>query len=74
MVCFGGTVAAHCRRMLRAYEEWGTFREANRRGWTSRAHRSTAGIDVVQLTHPGRADWCNPASDPISLVSRSLQR
>ncbi|MFC0359837.1 MULTISPECIES: hypothetical protein [Kytococcus] len=74
VVCFGSTVAARCRHMLGAHDEWGTFREDNRRGWTSRVHRSPSGVDVIQVTHPGRADWCNPACDPSPLVKRSLHR
>lgn len=34
----------------------------------SNAHVSADGIAVVTLTHPGRADWCNPQTDPTPLV------
>ena len=48
------------------------YQETNQRRWSSEAHRARDGRIVLTLTHPGRANWCNPDSDPSRLVQRSL--
>ncbi|MEA1071772.1 hypothetical protein [Sphingomonas sp. LY160] len=50
------------------------FKESNNRGWRSQTHGSKDGLQVVTLTHPSRADWTNPASDPTPLVRRAFER
>ena len=74
IVCFGASVAGHVRSRLSASHQWGQFKESNRRGWTSRGFESSHGPDVVQVTHPGRADWTAPSSDITPLVQASLRR
>jgi hypothetical protein len=72
IVCFGGTAGRWVREKLGASERFDQFRETNARGWTSEAHRAPDSRVVVTVTHPGRADWRNPAADPTPLVKRSL--
>lgn len=72
VVCFGGTAGRWVRERTGANKLFDRFKETNDRGWTSEAHRSADGRVVVTVTHPGRADWRNPAADPTSLVRRAL--
>lgn len=72
VVCFGGTAGRWVRERLEAQEYYDSFRETNARGWASEAHRSAEGKFVVTVTHPGRADWRNPAADPTDLVRQAL--
>jgi hypothetical protein len=74
VLCLGGTAGHWVRSLLDATERAGRFVESNSRGWTSEAHVSTAGVCVITLTHPGRADWRNPAADPTPLVREMLAR
>lgn len=48
------------------------FIEENDRNWASRAYRDGSGVAVVALTHPSRANWCNPLTDPTVLIERML--
>lgn len=72
VICFGRTAANFVCRKLDAQHEVGCFVEANRRGWTSRTFEGPGKVRVIQVTHPSRADWSNPASDPSELVRASL--
>lgn len=72
IVCFGGTAGAWVRQRLSAIELVDEFIEQNARGWKSTAYRARDGRVVVTVTHPGRADWRNPKSDPTPLVRRAL--
>jgi hypothetical protein len=74
VLCLGGTAGQWVRSLLGATTRAGRFVESNSRGWTSEAHLSDAGMCVVTLTHPGRADWRNPAADPTPLVRDMLGR
>lgn len=73
VICFGVTVAGYVRGKFRAHTEIDSFVEANSRRWTSHTYRAASGVRVVQLTHPSRADWRNPASDPTELVRTALR-
>lgn len=73
IICLGGTAGWWIRERLGAGEQCDSFRETNRRGWTSFAHRSPSGILVCTLTHPGRADWRNAQADPSMMVKRVLK-
>ena len=44
------------------------------RGWKSQIHKNADGIIVVRLSHPSRAIWTHPDSDPTTLVKRALIR
>lgn len=74
ILCFGTTAGTWLRQAIGANQQIGQFREQNNRGWKSVAHIAPDGKAVVTLTHPGRADWRNPAADPTSLVQAVLRR
>ena len=74
IACFGGTAGTHLRSRLGANQRIDSYSETNLRGWTSEAHGSTDGKVVLTLSHPSRANWCNPDSDPSDLVKRTLSR
>jgi len=72
VVCFGGLGADFVRHQLGARQQVDSFVETNNRGWRSTTFVGTGGIKVVQVTHPSRADWRNPAADISPLVRRAL--
>jgi len=72
VLCFGGTAGGWVREEIGAWERVDGYQETNSRRWSSEAHRAEDGRVVVTLTHPGRANWCNPKSDPAPLVRRAL--
>jgi hypothetical protein len=72
ILCLGGTAGRWCRQQLDASRLVDSFRETNSRGWCSETHEADGGRKVLTLTHPGRANWCNPDSDPSDLVMRAL--
>lgn len=72
LLCFGNTAGRWVREELRASEFVDGYQESNGRKWSSVAHRAADGRTVITLTHPGRANWCNPNSDPTALVRRTL--
>ena len=74
IVCFGGTAGRWTRERMNAQELIDHYCESNLRGWTSSAHRAPDGRVVATLTHPSRADWTNPDTDPSPLVTRMLDR
>jgi hypothetical protein len=74
LLCLGGSAGKWVRNYLGADELAGRFVETNARKWTTEAHVSSAGICVVTVTHPGRADWRNPAADPSPLIREMLHR
>lgn len=74
VLCLGGTAGRWVREAFGAYQLIDQFSEQNARGWTSEAHLASDGRAVVTVTHPGRADWRNPAADPTQLVRRVLDR
>lgn len=74
VLCFGVTAGSWVRERLAATEQIDKFSESNGRGWTSWTHRDEAGLQVVTLTHPSRADWRNPMADPTPLVARAIAR
>ena len=74
ILCFGGTAGWWVREALGAHKEVGSFVENNNRRWTSTAHLSPNGLCAITATHPSRADWRNPDSDPTPLVKKMLLR
>ena len=72
ILCFGKTAGAWTRRALGADLCRGTFQETNRRRWTCSAHSNGAGVCVVTLTHPSRADWRADEADPTALVRLAI--
>lgn len=72
VLCLGGTAGRWVRSLLNAHDLVGRFVETNSRRWVSEAHVNAEGTRVLTLTHPGRADWRNPSSDPTPLVRDML--
>jgi len=74
ILCLGGTAGSWVRDYLGANELAGRFSETNARGWASEAHLNSSNVCVITVTHPGRANWRNPAADPSPLVREMLAR
>jgi NACalpha-BTF3-like transcription factor len=74
ILCLGGTAGRWVRDAMGAHRLLDRFSEQNARGWTSEAHIAPDGRAVVTVTHPGRADWRNPAADPTPLVRAVIDR
>lgn len=74
ILCLGGTAGRWVREKLAISRKVDSYAETNSRGWSSDAHIGNCGRMVVTVTHPGRANWINPASDPSDLLARSLAR
>ena len=74
VVAMGKTAGAFLREKMEANELVERFVENNERNWTSEVHIAPSGIMVATLTHPARADWTNPQSDPTEILKRALQR
>ncbi|RYF23687.1 MAG: hypothetical protein EOO77_01645 [Oxalobacteraceae bacterium] len=72
VLALGTTAGRWVRQKLGAHELIAEFYEDNDRRWKSAAHRAADGRIVVTVTHPGRADWRNPAADPSGLVRNAL--
>ena len=72
VICFGATAGRWVRERIGARQQVDSFQETNRRGWRSDTHVARDGQMVLTLTHPGRANWCNPHADPTCLVRRAL--
>jgi hypothetical protein len=72
VLCFGGTAGQWVRERLGAVQQVDSCQETNSRRWRSEAHAAPDGRRVLTLTHPSRANWCNPDADPTSLVARAL--
>jgi hypothetical protein len=72
VLCFGKSAGRWVREQLGADTPVGEFIERNNRRWTSTAHRSAGGITVITSTHPSRADWTSPLTDPSELVRQAL--
>lgn len=72
IVCFGTTAGNFVRGKLGASDLLETYVEQNKRGWSSYLFGARDGQKVVVLTHPSRANWCNPTSDPTVLVKMAL--
>jgi hypothetical protein len=74
VLALGSTAGRWLRDKIGAHTPAGEFRECNKRRWNSYAHCAGDGRTVITVTHPGRADWCNVASDPTPLVRDVLGR
>lgn len=74
ILCLGSTAGRWVREVVGATTLVDSFRESNARGWASEAHLAKDGRAVITVTHPGRADWRNPAADPTPFVRRVLDR
>ena len=74
VLCLRGTAGLWVREALGAQTLIDEFAETNIRGWRSFAHANGSVQCVVTISHPGRADWRNPAADPTPLIERTLNR
>lgn len=72
VICMGGKTFEQVALRLAAKQFISDFVERNSRGWRCVAYRSDGGIVVIGLTHPSRANWTNPLSDPSPLVRHCL--
>ncbi len=74
VLCFGRRCGKQVRRRLDAHIFVEEFLEKNDRGWKSCWHTSEDGkFSVLTLTHPSRAAWQNPETDPTPLVRKALE-
>jgi hypothetical protein len=73
VLCFGKRAGNFVCKKLNATNYLDAFIEDNKRRWCSRAYKNSDGIAVVVATHPSRADWTNPKSDPSELLRGTLQ-
>ena len=75
VICFGGVAGGFVGNKLKvATQAVDSFREGNRRSWSSEAHRSPDGRLVFTLTHPSLADWTTESASPLSMVRDVLTR
>lgn len=73
VLCFGKRAGNWVCKQLSATNLVDEFIEENQRRWLSRAYKNANGIAVVVATHPSRADWTKPETDPSDLIRRMLQ-
>lgn len=74
ILCLGGTVGKYACKRLAASRLVGQFVERNNRRWKSQVFEDASGLRIVVATHPSRADWSAPATDPSGLVRQALRR
>lgn len=73
VLCFGKTTGRFVCYKLAAHEFIESISEKNRRAWKSSAYKNQRGQVIIIATHPSRADWTNPLSDPSELVIKMLK-
>jgi hypothetical protein len=73
IVCMGSDAGDWVRERIGANVLRGDFIERNERRWRSTWHRNAEELSVLTLSHPARADWTAPASDPSELVRAALE-
>lgn len=74
VLCFGKMAGNWTAKKLEAHRKIDEFEESNKRRWRSVAFSNEKGLVVLVLTHPSRADWRNPDTDPTALAERVLNR
>jgi uracil-DNA glycosylase len=75
IVCLGMKAGNYVRYKLEASKEpLKECEEKNNRKWKSRWYRTGGRPDIIVLSHPSVADWCNPRTDPTGLVRDALDR
>ena len=74
VVCLSKEADRWVRKQMGASERVDEFVENNDRKWRSWVHKSKAtGRIVIGLTHPSRAHWTKPETDPTGLVVNALK-
>ena len=74
VVCLGQDAGNSMRMRLNTNQRLDTYIEENDRRWESNCYVNRSGLQVVTLSHPSRAAWTNPDSDPTHLVVDALNR
>ena len=72
ILCLGKKAGTFVKEKTGAVDQIDCFVETNNRNWKSICFANHEGLKVIQVTHPGRADWKNPEADPSDLVFRAL--
>ncbi|MEW4925368.1 hypothetical protein [Algibacter sp. 2305UL17-15] len=72
ILCFGNSSGKFVCKKLKANTLIDEFEERNNRKWKSKVYKNSNGHFVIVATHPSRADWTNPKSDPSDLVKKYL--
>jgi hypothetical protein len=72
ILCFGKDAGEFVQNKLKANIFLGEFVERNNRKWKTLAFKNEEGLVVILATHPSRADWTNPATDPSAFIKRVL--
>lgn len=73
VVCFGRHAGDYVCERLGAFDLLDQFVERNNRGWKSKVYMSECGIRVVVASHPSRANWTKPTSDPSPMIARQFE-
>ena len=73
VLCLGRMCGSWVRKRMNATAQGEEFPEENNRRWKSTSFMTSTGIGVVTLSHPSRADWTKPASDPTPFVKKLLR-
>lgn len=74
ILCFGNSSGKFVCDKLNANKLVDEFEEQNKRKWKSKVFKSNEEHYIVIATHPSRADWTNPKSDPSELVKKYLEK
>ena len=73
VTCLSKEADRWVRKQMGASEKVDEFIESNDRKWRSWVHKNKAtGRIVIGLTHPSRANWAKPNTDPTGLVVNAL--
>lgn len=72
ILCFGLTGGNYVRNKLKADIKIDEYIETNNRNWKTRVFRNVNGLKVIIATHPSRANWCNPNSDPSKMIKKYI--
>ena len=68
ILCFGRTAGAWVRYKVGADKKISEFVEKNKRKWRSKIYTNSNDILVADFTHPSRANWVAPDTDPSELM------
>jgi hypothetical protein len=72
ILCFGKVAGEFVQNKFKANIFIGEFVERNNRRWKTQAFKNEYEQVVILATHPSRADWTNPVSDPSSFIKSYL--
>lgn len=74
ILCFGKDAGSFVRKKLIANTYVDNLIEQNKRKWESSVYKNDRGQIVIVVTHPSRADWTTPNTDPSDLVRKYLTK